>query len=170
MFWWAAGLWLLWRVLNWRRDWFVATDKRFLLFYGFIRRKVAMMPLLKVTDVGDLEQRHHRDLAADEAVEQQEALVGGDEPVAPPVEHPPEEPEAGGPPEQEAGVPQQLPPWALRDLGVDPERQERCPGGHEDLADQVEPVPAHRDDDGLVGDEVALELAVEPRSARHVTR
>ena len=44
-------LWLLWRVLNWRRDWFVATDKRFLLFYGFIRRRVAMMPLLKVTDM-----------------------------------------------------------------------------------------------------------------------
>ena len=41
----------LWRVLNWRHDWFVATDKRFLLFYGFIRRKVAMMPLLKVTDM-----------------------------------------------------------------------------------------------------------------------
>ena len=38
-------------MLNWRRDWFVATDKRFLLFYGFIRRKVAMMPLLKVTDM-----------------------------------------------------------------------------------------------------------------------
>ena len=33
------------------RDWFVATDKRFLLFYGFIRRRVAMMPLLKVTDM-----------------------------------------------------------------------------------------------------------------------
>jgi len=51
LLWWAAALWLLWRVLNWRRDWFVATDKRFLLFYGFIRRRVAMMPLLKVTDM-----------------------------------------------------------------------------------------------------------------------
>jgi hypothetical protein len=29
----------------------VATDKRFLLFYGFISRRVAMMPLLKVTDM-----------------------------------------------------------------------------------------------------------------------
>ena len=29
----------------------MATDKRFLLFFGFIRRKVAMMPLLKVTDM-----------------------------------------------------------------------------------------------------------------------
>ena len=47
----APPCWLLWRVLNWRHDWFVATDKRFLLFYGFIRRKVAMMPLLKVTDM-----------------------------------------------------------------------------------------------------------------------
>ena len=40
-----------WTVLNWRHEWFVATDKRFLLFYGFVRRKVAMMPLLKVTDM-----------------------------------------------------------------------------------------------------------------------
>lgn len=53
-FWYAAfagGLYLLWRFLNWRHDWFIATDKRFLLFYGFIRRKVAMMPLMKVTDM-----------------------------------------------------------------------------------------------------------------------
>lgn len=47
----AGGGYLLWRYLNWRHDWFVATDKRFLLFYGFIRRKVAMMPLTKVTDM-----------------------------------------------------------------------------------------------------------------------
>jgi len=51
LLWWAAGLWLVWKLLNWRHEWFVATDKRFLLFYGFIRRKVAMMPLLKVTDM-----------------------------------------------------------------------------------------------------------------------
>ncbi|MFW5472770.1 PH domain-containing protein [Knoellia sp. CPCC 206450] len=53
-FWYAvlAGAgYLTWRYLNWRHDWFVATDKRFLLFYGFIRRKVAMMPLTKVTDM-----------------------------------------------------------------------------------------------------------------------
>ena len=49
--WWASIAWLAWVVANWRRDWFVATDKRFLLFFGFIRRKVAMMPLLKVTDM-----------------------------------------------------------------------------------------------------------------------
>ncbi|MFW5470811.1 PH domain-containing protein [Knoellia sp. CPCC 206435] len=54
VFWYAAlagGFYLLWRYLNWRHDWFVATDKRFLLFYGFLRRKVAMMPLTKVTDM-----------------------------------------------------------------------------------------------------------------------
>lgn len=49
--WWGAMGWLVWTWLNWRREWFVATDKRFLLFYGFIRRKVAMMPLTKVTDM-----------------------------------------------------------------------------------------------------------------------
>jgi uncharacterized membrane protein YgcG len=49
-FWISAG-WFVWSALNWRHDWFVATDKRFLLFYGFIRRKVAMMPLLRVTDM-----------------------------------------------------------------------------------------------------------------------
>lgn len=54
VFWlaWLVTLgWLSWRVLNWRRDWFVATDKRFLMFYGFVTRKVAMMPLAKVTDL-----------------------------------------------------------------------------------------------------------------------
>ena len=39
------------RVAEWRHDWFVATDKRLLLFYGFITRKVSMMPLSKVTDM-----------------------------------------------------------------------------------------------------------------------
>ena len=49
---WLVSLgWVAWTVLNWRRDWFVATDKRFLMFYGFITRKVAMMPLAKVTDL-----------------------------------------------------------------------------------------------------------------------
>jgi hypothetical protein len=38
-------------VAEWRHDWFVATDKRLLLFYGFITRKVSMMPLSKVTDM-----------------------------------------------------------------------------------------------------------------------
>jgi Bacterial PH domain len=39
------------RIAEWRHDWFVATDKRLLLFYGFVTRKVSMMPLTKVTDM-----------------------------------------------------------------------------------------------------------------------
>lgn len=39
------------KVAEWRHDWFVATDKRLLLFYGFVTRKVSMMPLSKVTDM-----------------------------------------------------------------------------------------------------------------------
>jgi membrane protein YdbS with pleckstrin-like domain len=41
----------VWRVLERRHDWFVATDKRLILTYGLITRKVAMMPLTKVTDM-----------------------------------------------------------------------------------------------------------------------
>jgi membrane protein YdbS with pleckstrin-like domain len=40
-----------WRVLEWRHDWFVATDKRLILTYGLVTSKVAMMPLSKVTDM-----------------------------------------------------------------------------------------------------------------------
>ena len=52
--WW---LWLLvvvravWKLLEWRHDWFVATDKRLILTYGLLTQKVAMMPLSKVTDM-----------------------------------------------------------------------------------------------------------------------
>jgi hypothetical protein len=42
---------LLWRILEWRHDWFVATDKRLLLRHGLVTHKVSMMPLLKVTDM-----------------------------------------------------------------------------------------------------------------------
>jgi len=56
----ALGLWwvwlavvarLVWRLLEWRNEWFVATDKRLLKTYGLITHKVAMMPLRKVTDM-----------------------------------------------------------------------------------------------------------------------
>src|SRR3954470_5274854 len=40
-----------WRLLEWRHDWFVATDKRLILTYGMVTQKVAMMPLSKVTDM-----------------------------------------------------------------------------------------------------------------------
>lgn len=47
----ASLAYLGWELLEWRHDWFVATDKRLLLRYGLITHKVAMMPLIKVTDM-----------------------------------------------------------------------------------------------------------------------
>ncbi|HEV7172824.1 PH domain-containing protein [Pedococcus sp.] len=49
--WFALVARLAYLVIEWRHDWFVATDKRLLLFYGFVTRKVSMMPLMKVTDM-----------------------------------------------------------------------------------------------------------------------
>jgi hypothetical protein len=49
--WFGLVLRMLYLLAEWRHDWFVATDKRLLLFYGFITRKVSMMPLMKVTDM-----------------------------------------------------------------------------------------------------------------------
>jgi hypothetical protein len=43
---------LAFRWLEWRHEWFVSTDKRLLLLYGLVIHKVAMMPLIKVTDMG----------------------------------------------------------------------------------------------------------------------
>ena len=54
IFWWlffGLLLRLIWCLLDWSHNWFVATDKRLLLRYGLISHKVAMMPLLKVTDM-----------------------------------------------------------------------------------------------------------------------
>ena len=54
IFWWlflVLLVRLLWCILDWHHNWFVATDKRLLLRYGLISHKVAMMPLLKVTDM-----------------------------------------------------------------------------------------------------------------------
>jgi membrane protein YdbS with pleckstrin-like domain len=42
---------LLFRYVEWRTDWFVATNKRVILTYGVLTRRVAMMPLMKVTDM-----------------------------------------------------------------------------------------------------------------------
>jgi hypothetical protein len=49
--WFALVARMLYKLAQWRYDWFVATDKRLLLFYGFVTRKVSMMPLMKVTDM-----------------------------------------------------------------------------------------------------------------------
>ncbi|MGN8245742.1 PH domain-containing protein [Cellulomonas soli] len=42
---------LVWRLLEWRVEWFVATDRRMLLLTGLLTHRVAMMPLHKVTDM-----------------------------------------------------------------------------------------------------------------------
>lgn len=49
--WFALVAVTLWRLVAWRNDWFIATDKRLLLTYGIVTRRVAMMPLAKVTDM-----------------------------------------------------------------------------------------------------------------------
>lgn len=49
--WFVLLLRLIWSEANWHGSWFVATDKRLLLLYGVLTRKVAMMPLHKVTDM-----------------------------------------------------------------------------------------------------------------------
>ncbi|WP_051640187.1 PH domain-containing protein [Cellulomonas sp. URHE0023] len=40
-----------WLLASWRAEWFVTTDRRMLLVFGLLTRKVAMMPLGKVTDM-----------------------------------------------------------------------------------------------------------------------
>jgi membrane protein YdbS with pleckstrin-like domain len=41
----------LWRTFEWYREWFIGTDRRLMLTLGIITRKVAMIPLSKVTDM-----------------------------------------------------------------------------------------------------------------------
>ncbi|MEJ2579818.1 MAG: PH domain-containing protein, partial [Kineosporiaceae bacterium] len=43
---------LLWKLANWYWMIFLATNKRLVLVYGIVVRKVAMMPMGKVTDMG----------------------------------------------------------------------------------------------------------------------
>jgi membrane protein YdbS with pleckstrin-like domain len=47
----ASLAWAIWRVLERQNDWFVVTDERLLRTYGLLTRKVAIMPLMKVTDM-----------------------------------------------------------------------------------------------------------------------
>jgi len=42
---------LIWKAVNWACDYFVITTERLLLTTGLLTRKVAMMPLSKVTDM-----------------------------------------------------------------------------------------------------------------------
>jgi membrane protein YdbS with pleckstrin-like domain len=43
--------WVAWKVLDWYFDRFILTNKRVMVVNGIITRKVAMMPLLRVTDM-----------------------------------------------------------------------------------------------------------------------
>ena len=43
--------WVIWRVVDWWFDRFILTNKRVMVVGGLITRKVAMMPLLRVTDM-----------------------------------------------------------------------------------------------------------------------
>ena len=49
--WFAVLGYLIWRLIDWSVNWFVITDRRFMLAYGVINRQVGMMPLPKVTDM-----------------------------------------------------------------------------------------------------------------------
>ncbi|MGH8792942.1 MAG: PH domain-containing protein [Stackebrandtia sp.] len=44
-------VWAAWRVADWYFDRFILTNKRVMVINGIITRKVAMMPLLRVTDM-----------------------------------------------------------------------------------------------------------------------
>ncbi len=49
---WAVVLvWLVFKVWEWSQDYFIVTSRRMLLATGVVTRKVAMMPLVKVTDM-----------------------------------------------------------------------------------------------------------------------
>lgn len=49
--WGLVFLYFLWQAINWAVDYFVVTSHRFILTTGLLNRKVAMMPLAKVTDM-----------------------------------------------------------------------------------------------------------------------
>jgi membrane protein YdbS with pleckstrin-like domain len=43
--------WLIWALFEWWNELFICTDRRLILLHGLITRKVAMMPMAKVTDM-----------------------------------------------------------------------------------------------------------------------
>jgi membrane protein YdbS with pleckstrin-like domain len=49
--WLVIMIWVCWRVGDWWFDRFILTNKRVMVVNGIITRKVAMMPLLRVTDM-----------------------------------------------------------------------------------------------------------------------
>ncbi len=49
--WLVAFVYFVWQIVQWYIDRFVGTDRRLLMTMGILTRKVAMMPLAKVTDM-----------------------------------------------------------------------------------------------------------------------
>ena len=49
--WLIVMVWICWRIGDWWFDRFILTNKRVMLVNGIVTRKVAMMPLLRVTDM-----------------------------------------------------------------------------------------------------------------------
>jgi membrane protein YdbS with pleckstrin-like domain len=51
LIWLAVMIWISWRVGDWWFDRFILTNKRVMVVKGIVTRNVAMMPLLRVTDM-----------------------------------------------------------------------------------------------------------------------
>ena len=51
LLWLAVISWVAWKVFDWYFDRFILTNKRVMVVNGIITRRVAMMPLLRVTDM-----------------------------------------------------------------------------------------------------------------------
>jgi membrane protein YdbS with pleckstrin-like domain len=51
LLWLAVIAWVAWKVFDWYFDRFILTNKRVMVVNGIVTRKVAMMPLLRVTDM-----------------------------------------------------------------------------------------------------------------------
>ncbi|WFE38302.1 PH domain-containing protein [Micromonospora sp. WMMD998] len=51
LLWFAVMGWVAWRVADWYYDRFILTNKRVMVVNGIITRRVAMMPLVRVTDM-----------------------------------------------------------------------------------------------------------------------
>ncbi|MFU8870800.1 PH domain-containing protein [Micromonospora sp. SL4-19] len=51
LLWFAVMAWVAWRVADWWYDRFILTNKRVMVVNGIITRRVAMMPLVRVTDM-----------------------------------------------------------------------------------------------------------------------
>jgi membrane protein YdbS with pleckstrin-like domain len=49
--WLVVMIWVIWKVADWYFDRFILTSKRVMLVHGVITKNVAMMPLLRVTDM-----------------------------------------------------------------------------------------------------------------------